>query len=86
MIATYKSGNEYYFLDATSEFLPMGTPSSFIQGKEVLLSKGPGEYEVAEVADVAVDRNGGVDSIFARIEEGKACGAWRESTAGLQQL
>ena len=71
MIATYKSGNEYYFLDATSEFLPMGTPSSFIQGKEVLLSKGPGEYEVAEVADVAVDRNGGVDSIFARIEEGK---------------
>jgi hypothetical protein len=71
MIATYKDGDKVYFLDATSEFLPMGTPSSFIQGKEVLIGKGKDSYEVVVVEDVAMEKNGGLDSIFARFEDGE---------------
>ncbi len=45
MIATYKSGDDYYFLDATSSYTPFGLPTSMIQGKDALISTKDG-YEI----------------------------------------
>ena len=39
MIATYKKGNDYIFLDATDKETEFGSPSSFIQGKEALIDE-----------------------------------------------
>ncbi len=39
----------YYFLDPTGNFLPIDYPSSFIQGKEGLVSKSRENFEIVEV-------------------------------------
>ena len=75
MIATYIADNEKkYFLDATNPNLEFGRPSSFIQGKEVLISKGKTEYELDSVPILNPKENSEVDSTFLRIEEKKVVG------------
>src|SRR5690606_40206752 len=64
MIATYISDDgTYHFLDATSSHTPFGMPSSMIQGKEALIGKGEGNYEVKVVPvifrNVNVQRDSG---------------------------
>ena len=50
MIATYISpDNQYYFLDATGQYIPFGYPTPMIQGKEALIAKTPTEFEIKEV-------------------------------------
>jgi hypothetical protein len=68
MIATYISpeGN-YYYLDATSNHTPFGLPSSMIQGKEALIGKSPGEYEVKVVPVIPKEVNATVDSVYLAI-------------------
>ena len=68
MIATYISpeGN-YYYLDATSSHTPFGLPSSMIQGKEALIGKSPGEYEVKVVPVIPKEVNATVDSVYLAI-------------------
>jgi transglutaminase-like putative cysteine protease len=68
MIATYISPDHtYYYLDATSNHTPFGLPSSMIQGKEALISKGPSDYEVKVVPVIPKERNTIVDSVFLAI-------------------
>lgn len=57
MIVTYQDGKKNYFLDATSSNIAFGMPSSMIQGKEALISKGKDKYEVATVPIVAKEKN-----------------------------
>lgn len=52
MILTYINGEDYYFLDATSQYHYFGLPSSFIQGKEALIGKGADDFEVKQVPPV----------------------------------
>lgn len=52
MILTYINGEDYYFLDATSQYHYFGLPSSFIQGKEALIGKGKDDFEVKQVPPV----------------------------------
>lgn len=69
MIATYidKDG-KYYFLDATGRYSKFDTPSSFIQGKEALLKKGDGSFEVVTVPNVSSRDNLILEKINLKID------------------
>lgn len=49
MILAYEDAGKVYFLDATGRYIPLEFPSSFIQGKEALISNGENGYKVVEV-------------------------------------
>jgi len=69
MIATYISDEgEYYYLDATSDYTPFGYPSSMIQGKEALISKGPSSFEIREVPVLAKEKNYMTDSMKVSLD------------------
>ena len=68
MILTYIHDDEYYFLDATGGYVPLGLPTSFIQGKQALIGKGE-EFEIKEVAVVPSNLNIEYDSTFIELKE-----------------
>ena len=49
MILSITIDDKTYFLDATGRYLPIEMPSSFIQGKEALISNGETKYIIKEV-------------------------------------
>lgn len=49
MILSYKYNDKTYFLDATGRFIPIDLPTSFIQGKEALISNGENSYVIETV-------------------------------------
>ncbi|WP_037349203.1 DUF3857 domain-containing protein [Sediminibacter sp. Hel_I_10] len=57
MILSIAIDNETYFLDATGRYLPIDMPSSFIQGKEALISKDPKSFEIKTVPIVPAKTN-----------------------------
>lgn len=63
MIATYIENGNYYFLDGTGRNLPFGTPTAMIQGKEALIGKGAGQYEVVKVPEMTAEINRRIDTI-----------------------
>ncbi len=63
MIATYINNGNYTFLDGTSQYLPYGMPSSFIQGKEALVAIDSSDYKVVIVPEMPAERNTDRDSI-----------------------
>jgi transglutaminase-like putative cysteine protease len=68
MIATYISPEgRYYFLDATDNYLPFGSPSSMIQGKEALIVFDNARYEVKMVPEVPMEMNQMTDSLWINI-------------------
>lgn len=67
MICTYVKDGVYYFLDATGKNTPFGTPTSMIQGKEALISKGPGQFEIVTVPVMAAEKNMRIDSVFMKL-------------------
>jgi len=69
MILTYiDKNNKYYYLDATGPNVIFGFPSSFIQGKEAMISKGD-DYEIRVVPTILADMNQQNDSINISIDE-----------------
>lgn len=73
MIATYKKGNDYIFLDATDKETRYGIPTAFIQGKEALINEN-GSYKIVEVPVVAAEANAVTDYVKFRIENEKLVG------------
>lgn len=74
MILTYISKEgRYYYLDATNQHVIFGLPSSFIQGKEVMISKGD-TFEIRKVPIVDCNINQSADSVQLRYENGKIIG------------
>jgi hypothetical protein len=57
MILTYTHNEETYFLDATGRYTPFGFPTSFIQGKEALISNGPNDFILKRVPVVPSIKN-----------------------------
>jgi transglutaminase-like putative cysteine protease len=75
MIATYISNDgQYYFLDATSDYTPFGYPSSMIQGKEALISKGPDAFEIKLVPVLPREQNVMTDSMAVVLQENAIAG------------
>ncbi|HYC83735.1 MAG TPA: transglutaminase-like domain-containing protein, partial [Chryseosolibacter sp.] len=87
MIATYISKEgEYYFLDATSDYTPFGLPSSMIQGKEALISKGPESYEIRTVPVIRKEINLMTDTVFVRMQNDQLVGSGTCSLAGYPKV
>ena len=73
MIASYKKGDEYIFLDATDRETRFGLPTSFIQGKEALVNNGK-EFKIVKVPVVAATKNQVEDIVKVKIKDGKLIG------------
>ena len=73
MIASYKKGDEYIFLDATDRETRFGLPTSFIQGKEALVNNGT-EFKIVKVPVVPAIKNQVDDIVKVKINDGKLIG------------
>lgn len=76
MIASYKKGDEYIFLDATDRETRFGLPSSFIQGKEALVNNGT-TYNIVKVPVVSAINNKVDDIVKIKIQNDKLIGNGR---------
>lgn len=74
MILTYENKDSIYYLDATGRYLPLGYPSSFIQGKEALIGKGEDGYKISKVPVLKPEKTQEIDSCFVRLEDGNLVG------------
>lgn len=68
MILTYENGQNTYFLDATGRYNKLGTPTSFIQGKEALIGYSDSKYKVKKVPVIAAELNTVIDSVSLKID------------------
>jgi len=68
MIVTYINDGNYYFLDGTSEYLNITFPSTFIQGKEALISIDKQTFEIKKVPTVHSNENKISESISLQIK------------------
>lgn len=73
MIALYKKGEEYIFLDATDKETLYGIPTAFIQGKEALYGEGD-SYKIIPVPIVPAERNEILEQVKLKIEKDKLVG------------
>ena len=74
MIASVLLEGKTYFLDATGQYLPLGLPSSMIQGKECLISLNEVEFLVEKVPVIPKEENVMSDSIAITIDNGTVYG------------
>jgi transglutaminase-like putative cysteine protease len=74
MIAIYKKGEEYLFLDATDKETLYGIPTSFIQGKEALYGEGD-TFKIIPVPIVPAERNEIFEQVKLKIEKDKLVGS-----------
>lgn len=82
MIITYKNNGNYYFLDGTSSNLPLGIPSSFIQGKEALIAIDKDTYEIQTVPVLTAEKNLICDSISIQMKDKQIAGSGTLSFSG----
>jgi transglutaminase-like putative cysteine protease len=74
MIATYKKGDEYIFLDATDKETRYGIPTAFIQGKEALVNEN-NSYKIVKVPVTSAENNAVTDNVKFKIENEKLVGS-----------
>lgn len=86
MILSYHNNGQTYFLDATGRYIPLELPTSFIQGKEALVSKGPSSFELIKVPVVTPDKNSFVDSIQIKLKGKNLIGNGRVEISGYQKI
>ena len=84
MIASYKKGDEYIFLDATDRETRFGLPSSFIQGKEALVNNGT-TYNIVKVPVVSALNNKVDDIVKIKIQNDKLIGNGRMEFNGFNR-
>ncbi|MCC5917531.1 MAG: DUF3857 domain-containing protein [Cryomorphaceae bacterium] len=82
MICTYYDGEQYYILDGTASFLPLGLMPSNIQGKEVLIGKGKNDFVVYEIPQTPAEVNYFRDSISVVFEGEKLRGVGKLTAGG----
>ena len=69
MISSYERENgEIVFLDATGYYTPFGMPTGFIQGKEALIGKGKGQFDIVKVPIMSAEKSLRTDSLVLKIE------------------
>lgn len=72
-------------LDGTTEFHKMGVIPAFIQGKECMIEKGKGNYEIYNIPVAAPDVNSTIDSTFITINGDSAAGRGKTVYTGETQ-
>jgi hypothetical protein len=86
MICTYIKDGEYYFLDATGQFIPLGTPTGFIQDKEALISVNKEKFIIQKVPVPDHKRNSVRDSVSISIVDGKIMGKGYSELSGYEKI
>ena len=78
MITAYRHENNWYFLDATDEFVPFGYPSAFIQGKEALIGIDKKNYllETVPVMGPTASKTTIIDTLTLEGELLKGKASW----------
>lgn len=74
MIAIFKKGDDYVFLDGTDKQTRYGIPTAFIQGKEVLFSEND-QYKIYPVPIVPANQNEIRETVNLKIENSKLVGS-----------
>ncbi|MEN2402849.1 DUF3857 domain-containing protein [Flavobacterium sp. MC2016-06] len=81
MIAIFKKGNDYIFLDGTDKETRYGIPTSFIQGKEVLFNEND-QYKIYPVPVVPAIENEVKETVNLTIDKSKLVGTAKMSRYG----
>jgi transglutaminase-like putative cysteine protease len=81
MIAVFKDGEDYLFLDATDKETRYGIPTAFIQGKEAMLNEN-GSYKIISVPVVAAEKNEIKEVVKLAIEKNKLIGSGKLELQG----
>ncbi len=86
MILSYedKTGRTYY-LDATGRYIKFGIPTSFIQGKEALISYGK-EFKIKKVPIVDAKINAIIDTTTITLKEGNVVGVAKTTVSGYPKI
>lgn len=82
MIASVELDEEIIFLDATDRETRFGLPSSFIQGKEALISNGD-SYKIVSVPIVEAQKNSIVEKLHVELNQNKLEGLGEIAIQGL---
>jgi hypothetical protein len=82
MICTYFDGEDYFFLDGTASFLPLGLNPDNIQGKQVLVGRGPKDFLVIDVPETPAESSFFRDSVHVKIDGSKLIGSGVLRTGG----
>ena len=83
MIASYRNeDNQVIILDAVGTYTPYGYPTEFIQGKQALISKGEGSYELYRVPIVKKEKNIEYDYISMKLKGSKLVGMGKIEAEG----
>jgi hypothetical protein len=87
MIASYRNEkDQVVILDAVGTYTPCGYPTEFIQGKQALISKGKGSYEVYRIPVVPKEKNKETDLISMRLEGDKLVGTGKIEAIGYKKF
>lgn len=82
MILTFQENDKTYFLDATGRYIDINYPTSFIQGKEALVSKGKNKFEIVKVPVVPSKMNIIIDSTSLKIIDHNIIGTSKTEITG----
>ncbi|HLF50901.1 DUF3857 and transglutaminase domain-containing protein [Flavobacterium sp.] len=74
MIAVFKTGENYIFLDATDKETRYGIPTAFIQGKEALFNEND-TYKIIKVPIIAAEKNEVREEVKLAIVKDKLTGS-----------
>jgi hypothetical protein len=85
MILSYENNGKTYYLDATGRYIKFGLPTSFIQGKEALVSYGK-EFKIKNVPIVEAKENAIIDTTFLKIENDVVVGVSKTSISGYPKI
>jgi transglutaminase-like putative cysteine protease len=87
MIASYRNEkSEVVILDAVGSYTPYGYPTEFIQGKQALISKGEGGYELYRVPVVPKEKNAQTDVVSMRLLGTKLVGKGKIEAEGYKKF
>lgn len=86
MILSYKDGDKRYFLDATGRYQPIEIPTSFIQGKQILIENGNDDYVLDHVPVIPASENYRKDSVHITYSQDKIIGSARSEYEGYRKI
>jgi len=82
MILSIDIDGKTYFLDATGRYLPLEMPSSFIQGKEALISQGESDFLIKTVPVMDPKSNSYIEYTSLSIDEDQLIGKSKTELTG----
>lgn len=85
MILSYENNGRTYYLDATGRYIKFGIPTSFIQGKEALVSYGK-DFKIKKVPVVNAKKSAIIDVTNIKIENGSVLGSSKTTISGYTKI